>query len=740
MTQGSLLRRACLPGTLGILLAAAGNASAAVDLMPRAAAVGPIPITPGEVLTVTAVVRNAGNSPARNVMVRACDDKGWCAGRTVSSLVGGAETVLNIPLTSAPVHLTQNPHFFTVTVDPQNKIRERDETNNTFRPDKPAFVVNLELVAPTLEEEHDVVLQIANGIALGYERIGYGPHGAPSDVTVVPEPLKGRPHPVTGHVEPTGPSGPGQPRIDPLVAAADAVLEPGQRTTYIVKFRHQVPMPRLPALVDLGDRFATANLPILERRMAMFEAVRRARIAAASELTAQIAERGGRVREHFTLAGAMLVDAPRGLLPFLYASPAVLFVESATGGDAPPDSVADGRDLIDSDPYFDGGARGAGFIALLDSGVRTSHTLFDGGARIDFWEDCVNGNGDCDDNGAAAYNPDDDCQDHGTSTAAILMGNDDLGDDSRGITESWLDSWKVYDCGGLVHSAVHRGYDEAVAWGDQIVVAEIQCSHQGSNGSIADDANDAFDAGTMTIAANGNYSAVGSVAAPASANKAIGVGNYDVDTLAAIASQSQGPTQDNRYKPDIQAPTNTDTASTASSTTINDFSGTSGATPYAAGAASVFADWYGLTTLSAANAGVVYAGLINGGPLEWGDFDNARGTGKFALPLSGTVILGSRNVSNHENEYVVFDVPEGAEQVSAAIWWGENPSNSHRDIDLYLRRPDGSTSESSYSVVSVFEHVIVNAPITAGQRDIRIYGYDVPAGVSVTVYYAIHVR
>jgi serine protease AprX len=414
-------------------------------------------------------------------------------------------------------------------------------------------------------------------------------------------------------------------------------------------------------------------------------------------------------------------------------------VEAVSRGEAPPDSVADARALIATDPYFDGGATGAGFIALLDTGVRITHTLFDGGARISLWEDCVFGDTYCNDGGHALYDPDDDFWDHGTSSAAILTGNDDLGDPSRGVTASWINSWKVYTSGGLNTTAVHRGYDQALAWGDQIVVAEIQ-STQGSTGTIAADANDAFDAGSITIAANGNYTLPGSVASPASAHKAIGVGNYDVTTLAAIPSQSQGPTSDGRTKPDIQAPTKTVTASNASSTATRTFGGTSGATPYAAGAAAIFADWFGLTSLSTASGGQIYAALINGGPQDWGTVNNLQGTGKFSLPLGGTLFIGSRNIADGTNTYVDFDVPAGAQQISATIWWGEDPSDVHSDIDLHLRRPNGSNSESSVSVDSVFEHIIVTAPITPGLRDIRIHGFDVPPLVAVTVYYAIHVR
>jgi serine protease AprX len=738
-SRATLRSLAVLGGAaFGTFLLMGTVASAAVDLTPRTAAVGPIPIAPGEPLTVTTVVRNAGDTAAANVVVRACDGGGWCALRTVPSIGPGSEVTVRLTLASAPVHIGGNPHFFGITVDPQNKIPETNETNNNRPSPQPAFVVTLDPIPPVVEEEHDEVIQIVNGVAVSYDRVGFGVDGAPSTIEVVADPDKGRPHPVTGHVE-TGSSGvPRQPRIDPLVVAADESAGPGQRLTYVVKFRHGVPMPRLPHLTDTSDRFAPANIPILEARLSAFESVRRARIAAAAELVQQLTQRGGNVTEYFTLAGAMRVDAPRGLLAFLDGRPEVLHVEAVRRGETPPNTVADGRALIDSDPYFNGGATGAGYIALLDTGVWTSHTLLDVPDRILFREDCVNGNGDCDDTGAAAYDPNDDCWDHGTSTAAILTGNGDLGNDSRGITTSWVDSWKVYDCAGLDTTAVHRGYDEAVRWGDQIVVAEIQ-STTGPTGSIADDADNAFDAGTITIAANGNYSTAGSVASPACAHKAIGVGNYDVDTLAAIASQSRGPTSDSRYKPDIQAPTNTITASTSGVSTVNSFGGTSGATPYAAGAASVFADWFGLTSLTQASGGKIYAALINGGPQDWGNFDNTEGTGKFALPLNGTLFLGSRSVSNNDNEYVDFNVPAGATKISVALWWGENPSNTHRDIDLYLRRPDGTTSASSISGVSVFEHIIVSSP-AAGLRDIRIYGYDVPAFVNVTVYYAIHVQ
>lgn len=713
------------------------------DLSVRSVTAAPIPVAPGETVTVKVVVRNTGTADAGQTVVRIADGSGWMGEDALSSVPAGGVAVASIDVLTSAADLASNPHFITAEVDPDDDVLEINENNNGGTSSKPAFVVEPVLLAPVQEFEHDDVFEVVGGAVVNFQHVFYGVDGAPSDHEDFDDPDKGQPHPDTGFKELPTSGVPPQPRVDPKVAAADAAAAPGELLRYVVKFDHGVPMPRLPDLVAFDDRFAKENVPILMDRMAMMEGVRRARIAAVQDLAGLFPTTGGQVLEYYTLAGAMLVEAPKGLLAVLDAHPKVLHVEvQLEEGSVPPDSVADGRARIDSDPYFNSGATGSGFIALLDSGVRESHTLLTGPDRIWFVEDCVDGDGLCNDDGDAAYDPDDDCWDHGTSSAAILNGNTSLGDDSRGVTASWLDSWKVYgnDCAVLNSTAVHRAYDQAVMWGDKIIVAEMQ-SGQGDTGTIAADADNAFDAGSVTIAANGNNGpGDGTVNSPANAHKAIGVGNYDVDNLSSIGNQSDGPTSDNRYKPDIQAPTNTDTASTDSDVAINNFGATSGATPYAAGAASVFADWFNQTALTSSTSGKIHAALINAGPLEYGQFNNLEGVGKFALPLNGHTYLGTRNVSDGESDYVSFPVPQGASRIAVAIWWGENPETTHRDIDLYLGRPDDPIIASSISVPSVFEHVVETASVVPGMHDIRIYGYEVSAGQSVTVYYAINVR
>ena len=412
-------------------------ASQKPDLVIAALSVGPRPVAPGEPLTLTAVVRNQGDAGVQSAVVEGCGGPNWCATALVGPLPPGGQQVVELNFATNASHKDQNPHWFTAVVDPGSAVDEGDETNNERTVTKPAFVVELLLVTPMPEEEHDEFFSMAGGVPSDYTFQGYGLDGAPSEVVAVPDPDK-VPYVPSGTVLP-------QPRIAPSVLAAEEAAAPGEKLTYFVKFEHKVPMPRLPDLVDPTDRFSAANVPLLEQRLGMMEAVRRARFQAGGGLVQMLQQNGGQVLEFYTLSGAMLVEAPKGLLSQFDAHPLVQHVEDLGGGEPPPDSIADGRALLDSDVYFNLGATGVTFMGLVDSGVRTSHTLLTSG-RLWFVEDCVNGNGDCDDTGDPDYDPDDDCWDHGTATASILTGNDNLGLSSRGVTESVIDSWKVYPC------------------------------------------------------------------------------------------------------------------------------------------------------------------------------------------------------------------------------------------------------------------------------------------------------
>ena len=273
---------------------------------------------------------------------------------------------------------------------------------------------------------------------------------------------------------------------------------------------------------------------------------------------------------------------------------------------------------------------------------------------------------------------------------------------------------------------------------DRVIVAEMQGSGNDQS-SISIAADNAFDAGAVVIAANGNNGPNAStVNTPANAHKVIGVGNYDVQTLAQITSQSRGPAPDNRIKPDIQAPTNTETASNASDTALRVFTGTSGATPYAAGSAALVRNFLRGTS-STIDPGQVYAFLILSGQRTY-PFDNTTGAGRLVLPTNGTAWWGKVSVGAGATVDILLNVSGGSPNtLDAALWWPETATQSHNDIDLRLVDPSGISQEASISAPSVFERARVAGSVTPGTWKLRLSGFSVPSGPQ-TVYWAAHVR
>jgi len=689
----------------------------------------------GETVELQVVVANAGTSPAAGADVQACLGSA-CQTQPLTPLAPGEQTELSFSFATDASWKLANPHFATATADVNGFLLELDESNNTRTWSKPAFVVDVQYVPPAPPMEHDEVIVIQNGVKVSHDTIKY-PNGAESTTLQIDDAEKGLLQ------EPQPGSVPEQPRISPVVQQMDAQAQPGEMLEYLVVYTHGVPMPHLRRLPDKSSRFAPANIPVFEERMALLEATRRLRTAAADNMVAALEQAGGEALEFYTMAGAMLVRAPKGYLAAFDADPTVIHVEDLDDVYA-LGSVNDARDWMNVDAYFGAGATGSDWVGVIDSGVRSSHDLLSSPSHLAFVEDCVSGDGNCNDTGSAAYDPGFDEYDHGTSVCAIITGNSNYGNDYRGFSANKLDSWKVHATGGgltLSTTAILRAYDQVEYWGDYIVNLSFG-SDAGPSGSLARGADSMFAAGTAVICANGNDGGgSGTVDAPANAHKVLGVGCYDVDSGSDLSYQSDGPTSDSRYKPDLQAPTNAVTARATSDSATGSFGGTSSAAPCVVGAAAVLADWFGYadTDYVKADAGKLYAMLINSGPREWGEFNNTKGVGAVELPLNGTLYVGSRNVGRHDNDYVTITVPSTATKISCAIWWAEGWSASHRDIDLYLQKPDGSTSDSSISSPSVFEHLDVGSP-ASGTRKVRLYGYDVPVLTTKTTYYAIFVQ
>lgn len=530
-----------------------------------------------------------------------------------------------------------------------------------------------------------------------------------------------------------------------------------EREQVLVNFRDDLKVPRFPDPQPDETRKSAANRGALRNANRLVKEIAAGRAERHAEITRELRELRCKTLESFWIVNGLLVEMPLAAVSKLAEREDVLFIEPRFGGEEPPqnvnpsDDVDDGRARIVSDPYFNLGQTG-GWIGLLDTGLRFTHTQFNAPSNIAFRRDCVNGGANC--NTGPGLNPNDDCWNHGTSSAAIITANANQGNPFRGVTGITLDSFKVYPssfspgggCNGFLDSAAAvRGFQAAVAVLDRVIVAEMQGGGDDLS-AISTAADRAFDAGAVVIAANGNNGPNAStVNTPANAHRAIGVGNFDVQTQNQVASQSRGPAPDGRFKPDIQAPTNTETASNASNTALRSFGGTSGATPYAAGAAALLRNWLRGSSFSI-DPGQVYAQLILSGQRTY-PFNNTSGAGPIRLPTNGWAWWGKVSVGNG----ATIDIPLSVSGTNpntfdGALWWPETAFQFvfgrievHNDIDLYLIDPSGAVRASSISIPSVFERARVSGAVARGTWKLRIRGYNVPGG-SQTVYWAAHVR
>jgi hypothetical protein len=547
-------------------------------------------------------------------------------------------------------------------------------------------------------------------------------------------------------------------RIHPLLAQWLAE-RPDASEPLLITLRDDVSVPRFPEPAITESRDSSTNRGVEARNGEIIAGLEARRAdqqqAFVAELDRTVRDRMARDKkrdregagveliEGFWLVNTVLVQAPLAAVPIILERPEVLYIKPQQSGEEPPQNdIAAGRAVIVSDPYFDLGQTG-GWIGLLDTGLRFSHTLFNNPSHIAFRRDCVNGGSDC--RTGSSLNPNDDCWNHGTSTAAIITGNNNLGNGSRGVTAITLDSFKVYPTsidgngacnGGLDQAAVLRGFHTAIQVSDRVIVAEMQAKGD-ENSAISKAADAAFDAGAVVIAANGNNGpGAGTVNAPANARRVIGIGDFDVQSRMQILGESRGPTGDGRFKPDVQAPTRTVSASNASDTALRTSTGTSGATPYGAGAAALLRNWLRGTSLSI-DPGQVYAQIILSGQQPY-PFNNTSGAGPLRLPTDGWAWWGKVAIGAGQTINIPLGISgDSTNTFDGALWWPET-SSRHNDVDLYLVDPSGIVQALSTSVPSVFERARVADAVANGTWTLRIVAFHVSG--TQDVYFAAHVR
>jgi len=546
--------------------------------------------------------------------------------------------------------------------------------------------------------------------------------------TIPEEAFSGLPSGLQGQAQieaSTSPEAKLHPRLreELLLSSLDRIDE------FVITFRDDLRIPRFPEPAVAEQPNSPTNQSAFTEATNLIEQIRTARQSVYAARTRELAPLGVEVAETFWLINAIRVRMPLSAVAILARYPDILYIEPNQTSSLPPnsdpnDDVVKARAYIQTDDLASMWT--GGFVGLLDTGVRTSHVLLSNPSPLRYVRDCVNGtSNNC--TAGVNLNPDDDCWHHGTASAAIITGNSNLGDAYRGIDWVTLDSFKVYPsgCGALDTSAVIRGFQAALAALDQVIVAEMQGDGSDAS-SISSAADAAYDAGAIVVAANGNFGPTSaSVKAPANAHKVLGIGSFDIKTLAQETGQSRGPAPDGRIKPDLQEPTNTETATAVTNTSVQVFTGTSGATPYAGGLAIAMRNW--LFRLGGGNnpllPGVGYAWMILMGQKAY-PFDNISGAGPGRFVPNTLLWQGRVSFSGAG----VADFPldgYGAEttykyNLAASLWWPEAVSDPHNDIDLFIVDPSGVVRASSTSVYSIFERAQVPGLLAAGTWKLRI--------------------
>ena len=523
------------------------------------------------------------------------------------------------------------------------------------------------------------------------------------------------------------------PKISPVLRERIATMDSEERVEIIVTFTEDLRIPLLPEL-EPGVRRGEGKT----RREEAIEKIIEKRVQSQERLLTQLSGYGSfEPKKGLWIVNSVVIETSVGEIEGLAEFQEAVYLQPVKGDEQPPmdgnnnNDAEDSRAAIVSDPYFNLGLINP-WIGLLDTGVLETHTMFNSPDRISWMRDCVNGGPNCNGTSNPNFDAGDHYFNHGTSSAGILTGNKNLGSAFRGVTAVLIDSWKVYTAAGVDSEVAGVAIGAALSAYDEVLVCEIVVNET-EVGEIATAADNAYDAGAIVLAANGNF---GAVRSPAIAHKVLGVGAFTTDGGAQYSSQSLGPATDGRYKPDIQAPSWSETSSNANDTALQVFSKTSCATAVASGAAMLARNW--LRKFGTKDNGQTYAFMILYGQNEW-PYDNTVGAGPIIMATDGWAWWGKVAVIHHMNIDIPIKVGAGRHDLDVALWWPESAYQKHNDIDVHLIDPSGVERAKGYSCLSVFERTGVGGDLQPGIWTIRIRGYSVKT-LAQTVYWAAHVR
>jgi serine protease AprX len=538
-------------------------------------------------------------------------------------------------------------------------------------------------------------------------------------------------------------------------------------------FKDTIPLPEFP-----HAQKGRSDQELKSKTDALVSEIEQRRSISYDKITKVLEKRfNAKIIQKFWISKTIEIEIDKKYINVLSQIPDLVGIFGGAISNAFP-TVQAGRILSDTDilnsvvPSSSGG--GLDRIALIDTGVRSTHQLLQG--RIANAYDCTQPN-------CVGGDPSDviGTLGHGTSSAAIIAGSGVIGASFLGVTTKHLiDSYKtgVYSQNSCTYGnlpyicssypASINAIQKVKSSTAQTVILDLQfCPNYADGINIAREANKLYDSGKVVLAANGNYGDSGSigsstycnfangnssVASPATAHKVLGVGITSANG-SYIGYQSRGPTLNygginsgNRTKPDFTAPTNMETANNTNDTSRWDFGGTSAAAPFAAGVAGL---WRKVVSASSYVYPLILAtGLNNQYPVNNNTIGNGlintRGSqyniiyqyGPYSdVSVNGIPFSSGMNSTGQVNEYI-FGTSKITRFFKIVVWWPENYDVAHNDIDLEVVTPTG-TIFSSTSIYSIWEAVGDTASYPAGVWKIRIKGYSIPSA-NQQFYYAFY--
>jgi len=373
------------------------------------------------------------------------------------------------------------------------------------------------------------------------------------------------------------------------------------------------------------------------------------------------------------------------------------------------------------------GLNGSGqLIAVADTGIDHDHGDF--GNRIDAKVDVVNDGGKTGDKWSG----------HGTHVACTVLGDGTQGG-YAGVApqaELYFQAMEDDDDGSFYSPSITSLLGNAYSAGARIHSnswGSFGASAQGAYTSESEDVDDkantydryynGYQGLSIVFAAGNDGPNSGTVTSPATAKNPITVGmhqsRYGAAPNTIMSGSSRGPTDDDRIKPDILAPggyvrscksqeASDDSGSTWDSQYYMEYTGTSMATPNAAGAAALVREYLTEVAQRASPQGALTKAMLILGAQDIGIRDipnNDEGWGRINLqnsiaPTGGRGIwVDDRSTLSNSGTSIEYNinVTSPNSPFKVALAWSDHMGSRFsskqlvNDLNLEVEAPDGTT-------------------------------------------------